>query len=272
MRKKAVQYFLLLLCLAMLLYSCEKAADYYIGMNQQPEFTVNTFEEGLNIFGLLRPDQKEDFNKSFVFVQQNWPALNLDNLNIIQNTNINVYRLENGVIVDSVEFPLMPSDSLFGDTLYRPSVVFHPEAGQQYQLICYHPDFPVAVGETIIPSKPQIDSSTINIEGNTLEFVVVADTLIKMMDVYLITDSGSKQAGRYVTDGLTDTYITLELQDDLQIVKIFSYDNNLATYYANSNISLNFNKYRTTFSTLESGFGVFGSMNYTEIIINRDNF
>jgi len=53
-------------------------------------------------------------------------------------------------------------------------------------------------------------------------------------------------------------------------VNIYSYDNKLATYYANSNTALNFNKYRTTFSTLDSGFGVFGSMNVSGFRIERE--
>ena len=59
----------------LIIYSCEEVADYYLGFNQQPEIIENTFEPGLNLFGILRPDSKQGFNKSFVFVQQLWPAL-----------------------------------------------------------------------------------------------------------------------------------------------------------------------------------------------------
>jgi len=252
-----------------ILYSCEEAGDYYLGMNQQPEITINTFEEGLNIFGLLRPDFRGDYNKSFVFVQQNWPVLKIDSVSIIRNVFVSAYRIENDVVVDTVYFPFMPSDSLFTDTLYRTSEAFHPEAGQRFRLICDHPDFPLASGETIIPSKPEIEDNSMNINEGILEFTILKDTLIKMMDIYLITESYSMQAARYVPVDTADTQISISLPDIPLFlrVKIFSYDNKLATYYANSNTSLNFNKYRTTFSTLESGFGVFGSLNFTEIEI-----
>lgn len=275
MKTNVFTYSLLITCSILFLYSCEEVGDYYLGLNQQPEFTINTFEEGLNIFGLLRPDHlgynDNYYNRSFVFVQQNWPSLDFNTFNIIYNTDITVYRLENGVIVDSVDFPLMPGDSLFRDTIYRPVVPFQPEAGQHYSVVCDHPDFPVAIGETIIPAQAKVDSSSVDYNVNSLEFKILPDPLIKMLDVYLVTISENQNsftyAGRYVPDSISGTYITLSHSDTIKGVDIFSYDNNLATYYANSNTALNFNKYRTTFSTLESGFGVFGSMNLSGFFV-----
>jgi len=271
MNNRSTPGFLLLFLVFTIFYSCEEAVDYYLGFNQQPELTIDTFEEGLNIFGLLRPDSAGDYNKSFVFVQQNWPVLEAEDFSIIHDVIVMVYLKENGVFVDTFAFPLMPSDSLFGDTLYRPVTEFYPQPGQTYQLICDHPDFPVAEGETTIPSKPEIVENSLKIDAGKLECIVIQDTLIKMLDIYLLTESDGWQAARYVPEDSSDTHIIVYFPDNYSIrkVKIFSYDNKLATYYANSNTSLNFNKYRTSFSTLESGFGVFGSLNFTEIELER---
>lgn len=250
------------LCLSM---GCESVTDYYIGIPQQPEFKENNFEEGMNVFGLLRPDNKNGFNSSFVFVQQNWPVLENKSYFIIQGVQVLIRKIEGGVPGGSIIFPLIPSDTLFRDTLYRPEEEFVPEVGEKYQLFCTHPDFPDLTGETTIPSPPQISPNSWSLEGNTLKFSVNPDSIIKMIDIYQIDGSKGIYIARYVTNDSieTDVEINLPVAYEGTYLKIFSYDANLASYYGNFNISLNFNKYRTTFSTLESGFGVFGSLNYT---------
>jgi hypothetical protein len=271
MNNKSTPGFLLLFLVLAIFCSCEDAVDYYLGFNQQPELTIDTFEEGLNIFGLLRPDSAGDYNKSFVFVQQNWPALEAEDFRIIHDVTVTVYLEENGVFVDTFAFPLVPSDSLFGDTLYRPVTEFYPQPGQTYQLICDHPDFPLAEGATTVPSKPEIVENSIAVYADQITFAVTNDSLIKMMDIYVITESDSWPVLRVIPEDSSDTHISINMSNSYLVekVKIFSYDSKLATYYANSNTSLNFNKYRTSFSTLESGFGVFGSLNFTEIEMGR---
>ncbi|MGB4556254.1 MAG: hypothetical protein WBI33_07870, partial [Bacteroidales bacterium] len=66
-------------------------------------------------------------------------------------------------------------------------------------------------------------------------------------------------------DRKTDVEIILPFDHSGTRLMICAYDQNMAAYIGNSNISLNFNKFRTTISTLMSGFGVFGSMNFYEM-------
>ncbi len=264
-RKKIIAY-----CTIGILVVSAISCEYYLGINQQPRFADKHIEEGMNIFGLLRPDMKGDFNKSFVFVQKLWPVLELEEgYTIIRDVSVRVEHIIDGNVVKSIDFPLLPSDSLFTDTLYRPLEPFIPQSGGKYRLICQYDGLPDAIGEAVFPPQPAIAENSLSVNGRDISFTLTADTLIKMVDIYLIGNNYSKFLERLIPSATLETDITLTLPVDPQgkQLKLFVYDANLAVYYGNSNTSLNFNKYRTTISTLESGFGVFGALNYSVIAL-----
>ena len=262
MKKK--QIYIVSLGLALLLFSCE----YYIGLNQQPKFVNKHTEEGLNVFGLLRPDSTEGFNKSFVYVNRVFPALELEGYDILKPAFVKIDKIVQDSLTESVVFSLLPSQTVRTDTVYRPATYFSPEAGERYRLTCKYEGMPDAIGETIIPSKPQIDPETIIIDRKMISFSLLPDSLTGMVDIYQIADNDNHLlVSRLVTfpDRKTDVEIILPFDHSGTRLMICAYDQNMAAYIGNSNISLNFNKYRTTISTLISGFGVFGSMNFYEM-------
>ena len=165
-------------------------------------------------------------------------------------------------------FSLLPSQTVRTDTVYRPATYFSPGAGERYRLTCKYEGMPDAIGETIIPSKPQIDPETIIIDRKMISFSLLPDSLTGMVDIYQIADNDNHLlVSRLVTfpDRKTDVEIILPFDHSGTRLMICAYDQNMAAYIGNSNISLNFNKFRTTISTLMSGFGVFGSMNFYEM-------
>lgn len=249
--------------LSLLIFSCE----YYLGLNQQPEFEDEDIEEGLNVFGVLRPDSIGSYNKSFVYVQKMWPVLQLDSFSIIRGADIRLEHIADNEIMGIINFPLVPADSLFPDTLYRPIEDFIPLPGERYRITCRYEGLPDATGELVFPPEPRIKENSLLIDGRTVSFTLVADSLISMVDIYLLIPGNSQMLDRRIPSGTSGTYIELQLPVDPQGIqlKLFSYDSNMAVYYGNSNTALNFNKYRTTISTLESGFGVFGALNFSII-------
>ena len=262
MKKK--QIYIVSLGLALLLFSCE----YYIGLNQQPKFVNKHTEEGLNVFGLLRPDSTEGFNKSFVYVNRVFPALELEGYDILKPVFVKIDKIVQDSLTESVVFSLLPSQTVRTDTVYRPATYFSPGAGERYRLTCIYEGMPDAIGETIIPSKPQIDPETIIIDRKMISFSLLPDSLTGMVDIYQIADNDNHLlVSRLVTfpDRKTDVEIILPFDHSGTRLMICAYDQNMAAYIGNSNISLNFNKFRTTISTLMSGFGVFGSMNFYEM-------
>lgn len=252
-------------------YSCESVTDYYIGIPQQPELTEDTFEEGLNIFGVLRPDFKADNNKSFVFIQEVYRALSNSDFVLIKDVDVKLYELENNTIIDTVNFPLVPPDSLFSDTLYRTQEYFVPKEGTTYRMVCIHNELPMAVGEASFPPPPELIEGSLIQSNRSVSFNLQPDPLIKLVDVYYNSDDGGAILNRYVVNDSVATKVSVQLPAGLKnsVLNIYAYDANLANYYANSNTSLNFNKYRTTISTLESGFGVFGAINFTKVSLDQ---
>ena len=260
--KQYIKYFVFLI-LAVLGYSCE----YYLGLDQQPKFRNQNIEEGLNIFALLRPDSVEGYNRSSVYVHKVLPVMQTEGFNILQNTDIRIEKIINDEIVDAVSFPLVASNAVFTDISYRPVSYFAPKEGERYRIVCKHVDYPEATGETIIPSQPEIKQNSLKVSGRVVSFTLSPDSLIGMIDIYHVINNTHIPAARIIptTNEETDVELNLPLNPSGTKLLLFAYDHNMAVYIGNSNISLNFNKFRTTISTLESGFGVFGSMNFREV-------
>jgi hypothetical protein len=250
-----------------LFISCEELTDYYLGITQQPQMPESGYNVDFNLIGVLRPDYKGDYNKSFVFVQQIWPALSFQSFSILPDARVVIEQMISADSSVVTEFPLMAPDSLFYDSLYRPAELFNPVAGQKYRLKCEHTDFPSAQGELFFPSQPEIIENSIILEGTNLHLVFRTDSLIKMYDLYLTGPDYSYLVGRIVPGEAAETVadIVLPVNPFGSVLRIFAYDANLAIYIGNSNTSLNFNKYREGFTTLESGYGVFGALNFIEI-------
>lgn len=253
---------------ALFLSSCDEVLDYYLGIPQQPELTQDPETDEFNIFGVLRPDSVAVYSKSFVFVQRIWPALSFTSFSLIPDATVS---LEVTVSPDSLyylDFPLMPPDDYFNDSLYRPAEPFVPQPGQTYRIICEHPDLNTARGSMVFPPPPAIRNGSYERTGETVHFTLDRDTLIGMYDVYLSGSGTSEFLGRFIPDDQPDLEVALRLPAETGAgyrLKVFSYENNLAVYIGNSNTALNFNKYREGFSTLESGYGVFGGLNFIEL-------
>jgi hypothetical protein len=49
------------------------------------------------------------------------------------------------------------------------------------------------------------------------------------------------------------------------VLEIYAYDENMAVYSTSFNTSFNFNRYRPSISTVENGYGCFGSVNKTTV-------
>jgi hypothetical protein len=196
------------------------------------------------------------------------PAHELEGYDILKPVFVKIDKIVQDSLTESVVFSLLPSQTVRTDTVYRPATYFSPGAGERYRLTCKYEGMPDAIGETIIPSKPQIDPETIIIDRKMISFSLLPDSLTGMVDIYQIADNDNHLlVSRLVTfpDRKTDVEIILPFDHSGTRLMICAYDQNMAAYIGNSNISLNFNKFRTTISTLMSGFGVFGSMNFYEM-------
>ena len=116
--------------------------------------------------------------------------------------------------------------------------------------------------EVITPHVPVIVPGSLVREVSRVAFRLQSDSTTGLIDVYLVNDVGYAQVARLVPDR-GEVPVQFELPETPQAgwrMLIYYYDTNLGSYYANSNTSLNFNKFRVGFTTLESGYGVFGAL------------
>ena len=152
---------ILILMIATLFSGCEKVTDFYIGIPEQPDFKNSDFHPGMNILGILRPDNKNGLNMSFVYIQKVLPATSAfsEELNIPDAT---VRIFEPGV-GDSVLFRYDNPSRTFSDSAYRSVIPFNPQKGKMYGVVCHYAGLPDAVGIARMPDPPAIDLTSVTI-------------------------------------------------------------------------------------------------------------
>lgn len=259
-----------LLLLLFTIVSCEKMAEAYVGLPLQPKLEDNNYVPGLNILGVLRPDFTDSISNSFVHVQEvapavdNYPEFTMDSM-IVKQASV-VIESDSG---ESFNFTYTSHNGLFVDDQYRPEYEFKPTAGETYSIICNYMQLPELKAETTIPDMPQIIESTLVYSGSSISFALNADTTSYMYEVYVFNSEASIAYARIIPERGSNTFIDLTLTgNNAKVLVVYGYDYNLATYYASSNTSFNFNKYRKPFGDIEGGYGVFGSVNYAVAELN----
>jgi hypothetical protein len=253
---------IILLLLLTGLWACQETLDIFLGIPLQPKIEENNYQPGLNIFGILRPDSTSNFNNSFVHVQKvapavdNYPEFTADSL-IVKDAIVNIGELENAAHL----FSYTTHNNLFTEPQYRPSEGFKVEAGKKYSIACEKEELPLLSSATIVPEKPEIVSESIIKTEKNLYFEITADSSAFMYDVIAYSNNVATNSQRIVSLVYSNTPVII-MDSKIDRLEIYAYDYNLADYFATSNTSLNFNKYRKTFGNVKGGYGVFGSLNF----------
>ncbi len=236
--------------------------DFYLGVPLQPVIDKNAFVPGLNIFGIIRPDSTMGHNNSYIMLQKALPATGSDDSLEIDTAIVKVFLgykpAENSLCY------FLPTDynGIFNDDYYRPQCDFLPQAGDTILVECTYLELPVLKGFTIVPNKPFLLENTILRTENALSFDIRKDSSIFMYDIYLYYGNQIVNYLRIPASVNTDTPVRFSQQGiDADSLVLYGYDYNFSNYYLTSNTSLNFNKYRETFTTVTNGYGVFGSLN-----------
>jgi hypothetical protein len=249
--------------LVLTLSSCNELVDFYIGIPLQPKLENKEFVPGLNILGILNPDSTGPYNNSFVHLEQILPAVG-DTLSEIEVNDglVEILKID-PVTADSLNlFSRSNPENLFQKDDYRPDSLFKPREGEVFLVRCTAAGLPVLTAITRIPMKPVIPQSGILISPQKINFKVLTDSSCHLLDVYLICVKNTLFK-RIIPDPVKGVEISFSMGTNLQATElvICAYDRNLASYYTNSNISLNFNKYKRAYSLVENGYGVAGAVN-----------
>lgn len=242
---------IILFALGLLLLS---ACDLPHQPGPMPSDIVETeFEPGLNIMGIIRADGLT--GSSFVNINR---ALTTEEIysDSIENFTpaVDAILISDLASGDESGFTLLDSNDL--DTFSDSS--FQADYGKHYSLEITSPDFPTLTADTQVPFRPVV--SAMDLESNRLQFTVDSDPTAFELKVYLLFMDRVLEKVVKPVNG-TDSEVHFSWDDDLQplYLMVVAQDENL-TRYANSPISFLPNTYHADPSTVEGGFGCFGSV------------
>jgi len=238
-----------LIGLLLLSSGCMDAVDFYLGIPLQPVADEDSFVPGLNIFGIIRPDSTGEYNNSCILLQKVIPAVGSSDSLDIGPAIVWVEKL-NGTN-SRYDFLLTDHNHVFSEKGYRPDKEFRPKAGDRFSVECATLELPILTATTVVPNAPVLLMHTLMVSDNSLSFEIQADTTIFMLDVYVYKAGGLAAYQRLPGEQGSNTVVMFSsLQSGADSIDIYSYDENMATYYMTANTSLNFNKYRESFSTV----------------------
>ncbi len=265
-RNVSIKLRLLIIIFLIMIFGCRDSVDYYLGIPMQPEFNSASQLNGLNIFAIIRVDSIHGDNSSFVHVQKIMPAVGVeyDSLDIvIEDAKVHVYRMDNREnVLDTIEFVYNDNVSSLHTKKYVAEKEFSPKLADIFKIKCLGSDSLIAVGTAIVPSAISIDSLHVTDENMILK--LSPDASVYMIDVFHVSAIGHQRIEQALFDrdnGMELKYSRADFDITKGSLHIYSYDKNLADYYSLGISSLNLNKYKAEFTTLDTGYGVFGAMN-----------
>jgi hypothetical protein len=240
-----------------------KTCDLPTAPGPQPTTLIETeFEPGLNIFGVLRADSIS--GSSFFHVER--AATTAD-----MYAGKNVFDTTATVILTDLQTAETFSFTTVDDSMrigYYYNADFQAVPGHHYAVTVQSDDLPVLTGTTIVPTRPQILTNSLNVNGDELSFGLKLTSDTYEYVCYLFTGSEYVQQ-EFLNNGGDSTIITFNL-DGLSAAPtalvIVGYDNNLMEY-ANSTPSFIPQTYHEMVNTVENGYGCFGSLAATIITL-----
>ncbi|MCK5074947.1 MAG: hypothetical protein KAR38_01165 [Calditrichia bacterium] len=233
------------------------------GFGPQPSFIDNNEHEPmLNVFGVLRPDTLENNPLSFVHLEAAFSVTSeYPDSFIIADADIDIYKYINNVVDDTIGFQYSDFDSLFPEHEYRPEN-FYPQGGETYGISCKREGYPELTSTTTMPFTPVIFENTLNISNNNISFTILNDSLSSLYDIHFYM--GEKEYfSRVLSSGNGNIQIELPINRNTEeqgLLIIFAYDKNLSEYLTVT-ITLKLNTYQADYSTVDNGYGSFGSLN-----------
>ena len=271
-KSKKLNFYIVVISGIFFISSCNKddLFDFYIG--SQPNFlNDHPFVPGLNIFGVIRPDSLEDKSLNSIYIEKVIPAVNeTEDSTTVVNFDAVIYKTNNNLVVDSLSFIYSYPDTIF---THKP-VDFDPLPGNHFKIICHSPGLPVLMAETIIPNIPVIFENSINVNGNKVQFFIASDSTAYLYDVYLF-DESYQTVQRVLRTKNSNTSIEIDaavpVSSNARLV-IYTYDKNLAEYFTAPNLFIKPNTYRPPFTTVQGGYGCFGSLNLLAIDLNDNHY
>ncbi len=259
---------LIILFITLVILIVIASCDLPMSAGPQPTQLINTnYAPGLNILGVIRNDG-ESLSTSFVYVERSFREEEWDDIDeVIYDAEVIVERINDSHIYSFTN----EIEEDFQSEIYRSDSLF-ALAGEEYLISVTAPNLPTLSANTIIPQQPAILENSLSIASTraTFEILVTNDTW--MYEIYLIYSDSSVISKRYLssTHDNIDVSIDYEAEKGRPVqMRIFGFDKNLADYLS-VNIVLKPQSYQKPFSTVNNGYGSFGSLSQSTFDFTQD--
>ena len=227
------------------------------------ELIETEFEKGLNVFGLLRDDGIS--GSSFIRVER---AIKVNEFNDTMSVDIRSADVTIMHNASSATYSFQfEEDTARGNLFFNPD--FTPAEGETYTLTVKAESFPTVTASTTIPQRPSIKNLSFLEELYEFDLIMTEDT--GMYEVYLFLESGYAVNQRVINDGQSSKSVTLKIPDGYglpYLLNIYGYDPQL-TEYTNAAVTLRWNTYQETVTTVEGGYGVLGSVTVATLFLGE---
>lgn len=216
-------------------------------------------ENMLNVFGVLRPDSLYGMSASYVHLESTYPSDDIPDSSRITDASVRIVSQRDGIPDDSLTLTYTDLDSF--PTLEYRNASFFPQSGS-FRMTCEKTGYPVLTGQTVIPDIPMIRENSMIREEGGISFFILRDEKAGLYEVVL-KGSGLQYSERFIRPSSGDVHIWIPVDQAVQgetDLTIYAFDQNLAEYLT-ANLSIKPNIYQAPFSTVEQGYGCFGSLN-----------
>lgn len=237
-------------------------------LGPQPFFIEDSEHQSmLNIMGILRPDSIQSYSGSFIQLEKSVPVpFEETESREVRGARVELYKMEFGQVVDTIVFEMSYFEEVTRDSAYR-SQDFYPAAGETYRVECQFEDLPVLTSETTIPNLPELVDDTIYVHPLLIDFSIKYDSTSCLYDINVFRNNELFFQSRYLREEDEDLTISLSVGadhflpvDTVEMV-IYAYDLQLSDYITTSPSAIWPNTYQPAFSTVDNGYGCFGSLN-----------
>ncbi len=265
MNKLNSKYFIIVPFVTFLMIACD------LPWNPGPQptyFDTHDFQPGLNVLGIIRPGTTKGLPQSFVHLEKSHAYLDFPDSLEVKDAKVQLYLYHESTIIDSTLLIYTDFGGLFLKHEYRHWQLESANStlgGQTYGISCKKSGYPALTAITTVPLVPVIQNDSISINAGQCEFTLLRDTRVGAYDIYLIF--GKKQYyKRLLPSGVGNTAVKIYLENDSvkegKLV-IYAYDLKLSEYIT-YNIVIKPQTYQSNYSTVNNGYGCFGSLNLLE--------
>lgn len=254
-----------ILQIAIIQYSCDLPWD----AGPQPTYLEKQeYKNQFNILGIIRPGTLDGVPLSFVHLETTYDYFNEPDSTKIGDALVSLFSIDGTFVIDTLEMTFTNFNGIFSTNEYRTINIDTSDsllAGKTFSISCQKQGYPELTSETTVPNIPEIVNDDLLIQPQKIIFDILRDDQVKVYDIYL--NIGNQEfMERYLQPDIGNTHIELNFNranSSTGQLTIYAYDLKLSEYIT-YNVIIKPQTYQDRYSTVENGFGCFGSLNILE--------